>query len=68
MYIYFFNLKAHGLGEGRYRQIFGNRKENSQVFLEHLQRVSQICKNLGKTPLIWSDSKNFKIKLNNIMK
>ncbi|KAL6601940.1 glycoside hydrolase, partial [Neocallimastix sp. 'constans'] len=47
--------EAHGLGEGRYRQIFGNRKENSQVFLEHLQRVSQICKNLGKTPLIWSD-------------
>jgi len=44
------------LGEGRYRQIFGN-KESCQVFLEHLQRVNQICKNLGLTPLIWSDSK-----------
>jgi len=46
--------EAHGLGEGRYRQIFGN-KESCQVFLEHLQRVNQICKNLGLTPLIWSD-------------
>jgi hypothetical protein len=46
--------KAHGVGEGRYRQIFGN-KDSSKVFLEHLHRVVDICGQHGLHPMIWSD-------------
>ncbi|KAI8807924.1 glycoside hydrolase superfamily [Cladochytrium replicatum] len=46
--------EAHGVGEGRHRQIFG-MKESSEVFVNHLQRVNQICKSRGLKPMIWSD-------------
>ncbi|KAJ3017655.1 hypothetical protein HKX48_003437 [Thoreauomyces humboldtii] len=46
--------EAHGVGEGRYRQIHGP-KDSSEVFLEHLQRVEKICKDRGLQPMIWSD-------------
>ncbi|TPX54762.1 beta-N-acetylhexosaminidase [Powellomyces hirtus] len=46
--------EAHGVGEGRYRQIFGD-KDSSEVFLAHLQRVEKICKDRGLQPMVWSD-------------
>ncbi|KAF9378225.1 hypothetical protein CPC16_011416 [Podila verticillata] len=50
--------EAGGVGEGRYRQIFGY-EDPTRVFLNHLRRVQDICKNHGLQPMIWSDtSKN----------
>ncbi|KAI9102465.1 glycoside hydrolase superfamily [Phlyctochytrium arcticum] len=46
--------EAHGVGEGRYKQIFGD-KDSSEVFLAHLTRVQQMCKDLGLKPMVWSD-------------
>ncbi|KND02226.1 uncharacterized protein SPPG_02708 [Spizellomyces punctatus DAOM BR117] len=46
--------EAHGVGEGRYKQIFGE-KDSSEVFLAHLQRVEKICKDRGLKPMVWSD-------------
>ncbi|KAI8098746.1 family 20 glycoside hydrolase [Halteromyces radiatus] len=46
--------EAYGLGEGRYRQIFGY-KEPTQIFTYHLQRVMEICSRYGVQPMIWSD-------------
>ncbi|KAG0242329.1 hypothetical protein BGX31_000362 [Mortierella sp. GBA43] len=46
--------EAGGVGEGRYRQIFGY-EDPSSVFLNHLKRVQDICKKLGLQPMIWSD-------------
>ncbi|KAL7310082.1 hypothetical protein PS15m_010885 [Mucor circinelloides] len=46
--------EAHGVGEGRYRQMFGY-KDSTQLFLEHLQRVNEICLRNDVQPMIWSD-------------
>ncbi|ORZ02623.1 glycoside hydrolase superfamily [Syncephalastrum racemosum] len=46
--------EAHGVGEGRYRQIFGY-KEPTRIFVEHLRKVNEICSRLGLQPMIWSD-------------
>ncbi|GAA6032157.1 hypothetical protein JCM8097_007101 [Rhodosporidiobolus ruineniae] len=46
--------EAHGVSEGRYRQMFGY-KESTQVFTEHLRRVNAICQEHGLQPMIWSD-------------
>ncbi|GAA5832404.1 hypothetical protein JCM11251_006443 [Rhodosporidiobolus azoricus] len=46
--------EAHGVSEGRYRQIFGY-KEGTQVFTDHLRRVNKICTDAGLQPMIWSD-------------
>ncbi|KAI8373055.1 glycoside hydrolase superfamily [Radiomyces spectabilis] len=46
--------EAYGMGESRYRQLFGY-KEPTRVFVDHLQRVNEICTRLGLQPLIWSD-------------
>nr|KAJ3422590.1 hypothetical protein HK105_007422 [Polyrhizophydium stewartii] len=46
--------EANGVGEGRYRQLFGS-KESIQIYLEHLQRVAEICREEGLQPLLWSD-------------
>ncbi|CAO3600655.1 unnamed protein product [Absidia cylindrospora] len=46
--------EAYGLGEGRYRQLFGY-KEPTQIFVYHLQRVMEICSRYGLQPMIWSD-------------
>lgn len=48
-------LKAYGVGEGRYRQFFGY-KEGTRIFIDHLQRVNEICDRIGVQPMIWSDS------------
>ncbi|ORZ27013.1 glycoside hydrolase superfamily [Lobosporangium transversale] len=47
--------EAGGVGEGRYRQIFGY-EEPTRVFLNHLKRVQEICKRLDLKPMIWSDT------------
>ncbi|GAA6049094.1 hypothetical protein JCM3770_003883 [Rhodotorula araucariae] len=46
--------EAHGVSEGRYRQLFGF-KDSTQVFTDHLRRVNEICKAHGLQPMIWSD-------------
>ncbi|PLW54142.1 hypothetical protein PCANC_06453 [Puccinia coronata f. sp. avenae] len=46
--------EAHGVSEGRYRQLFGH-KDSCQVFTDHLNKVNQICTNLRLQPMIWSD-------------
>lgn len=48
--------ETHGLSHGRYYSMFGaGGKTGSQVFVEHLERVREICKGLGLEPMIWSD-------------
>ncbi|KAI9317432.1 glycoside hydrolase superfamily [Dichotomocladium elegans] len=42
-------------GEGRYRQMFGY-KETTRIFVDHLQRVNEICTRLGLQPMLWSDT------------
>jgi hypothetical protein len=37
--------EAHGVGKGRYQQMFGTN-DSLHVFVEHLRRVVSIC--LGK--------------------
>ncbi|KAI8060231.1 glycoside hydrolase superfamily [Gongronella butleri] len=46
--------EAYGLGEGRFRQMFGY-KEPTEVFLDHLRRVMDICDRYDLRPMIWSD-------------
>ncbi|KAF9577491.1 hypothetical protein BGW38_007265, partial [Lunasporangiospora selenospora] len=46
--------EAGGVGEGRYRQIFGY-EDPSRVFIQHVKRVQNICQKLGLQPMIWSD-------------
>ncbi|KAF9191624.1 hypothetical protein BGZ50_009254 [Haplosporangium sp. Z 11] len=46
--------EAGGVGEGRYRQIFGY-EDPSRVFLHHVKRVQDICKKHDLQPMIWSD-------------
>ncbi len=50
--------EAHGLGEGRYRQLFGS-KQGYKIFTEHLKQVNQICLKKELEPFIWSDSMYF---------
>ncbi|RUS26794.1 family 20 glycoside hydrolase [Jimgerdemannia flammicorona] len=47
--------EAHGVGEGRYRQLYGY-KDATQLFVDHLQRVNEICKRMELQPMIWSDT------------
>ncbi|ORX91071.1 glycoside hydrolase [Basidiobolus meristosporus CBS 931.73] len=56
--------EAHGLGEGRFKQIYGSQ-EGTRIFIEHLQKVNDICKRLGLQPMIWSDSMLFSLAANN---
>ncbi|KAH9821762.1 family 20 glycoside hydrolase [Melampsora americana] len=46
--------EAHGVSEGRYRQLFGHQ-DSTLVFTNHLRRVNEICKKHGLKPMIWSD-------------
>ncbi len=48
--------EANGIGQGKFRQLFGD-KDGYKIFLEHLQKVNEICIRRGLQPLIWSDSK-----------
>ncbi|KAJ3034010.1 hypothetical protein HDV00_005587 [Rhizophlyctis rosea] len=47
--------EAHGVGEGRYKQMYGY-KDTTDVFLEHLQRVHALCQERGLKPMLWSDN------------
>lgn len=49
--------ETHGLGHGRYYSIYGhqNNKTGSQIFVEHLAKVTAICESLELEPMIWSD-------------
>ncbi|EGG08336.1 family 20 glycoside hydrolase [Melampsora larici-populina 98AG31] len=46
--------EAHGVSEGRYRQLFGHH-DSTVVFTNHLRRVNEICKKHELKPMIWSD-------------
>ncbi|KAI7862235.1 hypothetical protein BDF14DRAFT_1858446 [Spinellus fusiger] len=46
--------EAYGLGEGRYSQLFGS-KEPTQIFVDHLKKVNEICVQLDLQPMLWSD-------------
>ncbi|KAI8337363.1 glycoside hydrolase superfamily [Choanephora cucurbitarum] len=48
--------EAYGVGEGRYKQLFGSHKDPTQIFLDHLQRVHEICIRNDLQPMIWSDT------------
>ncbi|KAG1158491.1 hypothetical protein G6F37_005742 [Rhizopus arrhizus] len=47
--------EAHGVGEGRYRQLYGHKDPNL-IFIEHLQKVNEVCVRNGLQPMIWSDT------------
>jgi hypothetical protein len=47
--------EAHGLGEGRYKQLY-SAKDGTTIFLDHLDKVKKICEQRGLVPMIWSDS------------
>ncbi|KAJ1852644.1 hypothetical protein LPJ73_002786, partial [Coemansia sp. RSA 2703] len=46
--------EAYGVGEGRYRTLFGAR-DGATVFAEHLEHVASLCRARGLRPMIWSD-------------
>lgn len=46
--------ETHGLGQGRYREIHGDRPP-MELFLEHLDRVSRIMEEMGLEPAYYSD-------------
>ncbi|KAJ1957680.1 hypothetical protein GGI12_004957 [Dipsacomyces acuminosporus] len=46
--------EAYGLGEGRFRSLYG-AQEGTSIFVEHLSKVHGICTKLGLRPMIWSD-------------
>lgn len=46
--------EAHMLGRGKYQDLNGYR-ERPQIMLEHLERVSLLCKKYGFKPQMWSD-------------
>ncbi len=46
--------EAHGIGSGQYR--FRNGlKPPFEILTSHLERVAEICRREGLTPMIWSD-------------
>jgi hypothetical protein len=49
--------ETHGLGHGRYHQLFGqyNNKDPTRIFIDHLSKVNAICREMGLEPCIWSD-------------
>ncbi len=46
--------EAHGIACGAYLKKNGYRKP-SDVMLEHLDKVAEICRELGLKPMMWSD-------------
>lgn len=46
--------ETHDLGRGRYMDLHGY-KNGFELFNEHLNRVSGICRKHGLKPMIWSD-------------
>ena len=46
--------EAHGIGLGRYRSLHGDCQP-FDVFNAHLRKVTELCKERGLQPMIWSD-------------
>ena len=46
--------EAHGLGTGKYAKLHG-KKSAFEVINTHLQKVCELCKKHGFSPMIWSD-------------
>lgn len=46
--------EAHGMGRGRYQDIYGYR-DRFEIIRSHLDRVLQITTKYGLHPMIWSD-------------
>ncbi len=46
--------EAHGLGTGRYRQIYGDHPP-FDIMVSHLDRVLDITREMGLKPMMWSD-------------
>ncbi|MBQ8340631.1 MAG: beta-N-acetylhexosaminidase [Clostridia bacterium] len=46
--------EAHNLGRGKYLDKNGYRK-STDIMLEHLERVVDLCRQNGYQPMIWSD-------------
>ena len=46
--------EARDLGSGKYLERFGYKKR-SEIFLEHLTRVTEIVRSYGFEPMMWSD-------------
>lgn len=47
--------EAFRLGQGKYKEINGYRSKHT-IYLEHLQRVFQMCKEEGLEPEFWGDA------------
>jgi len=46
--------EAHGIGLGRYRQIYGEKRV-FDILSDHLKRVTSLCTERGLNPMMWSD-------------
>ena len=46
--------EAHGIGQGRYRQLYGEKRP-FEILNAHLKRVVALCEQRGLKPMIWSD-------------
>ncbi|KAJ9086638.1 hypothetical protein DSO57_1001918 [Entomophthora muscae] len=46
--------EAYGLGEGRFRQFFG-QEDNTKIFVDHLAQLKELCQKHQLKPMIWSD-------------
>ena len=46
--------EARDLGSGKYLEKYGYKKR-SEVFLEHLKKVTEIVRSYGLEPMMWSD-------------
>ena len=46
--------EARDLGSGKYLEKYGYKKR-SEIFLEHLKRVTEIVRSYGLEPMMWSD-------------
>lgn len=47
--------EAFRLGKGKYAELHGNRPTN-EIYLEHLNKVFQMCKEEGLEPEFWADA------------
>lgn len=46
--------EAHGIGAGKYR-LRNGLKPPFEILVNHLQRVTDLCRERGLSPMIWSD-------------
>lgn len=53
-YIHIGMDEAFNLGGGAYKTRFGD-VDSGELFVKHMKRVCEICKKMGKQPVIWGD-------------